>query len=860
MTTRTFFAHLRRDSRGAGPRLVFFVLCLAVGVGAVVSVSSFSAGLDQGIRREARSMLAADLALSGRRPIPEKAIRPLDQAGAERTRILEMLTMAATPSDSGTGSSRLVELKSVDGVYPFYGRLDTTPEAALSDLLTDDGVVVGPELLQSLDVEIGDTIRLGGANFQIRAVVTHEPDRIAGAFSMGPRVFLDGEGLERAGLEQYGSRIVYRTLVKVPSMTAEQLKALSGAIESELPDDGRYRVELWNEAQPQLREGLQRTESYLGLAALLSLLIGGIGVAQTVQAWLAGRLDAIAILKCLGYRPREVLWLYLGQTAILGLIASVVGIALGVALQAIPATLLQDILPTEHVRYVQPLAWARGLGLGIGVAVLFSLPPLSAARRVPPIRVLRRSAEPLPPSRAVRVATGAVLLGGVFTLAWTQSGSVLRGLAFTGGLLAAGLVLSAAAYGLVKLAGTPRHKARLWVRHGLSALARPGAGAMGAIVALGLGILVVLSMYLVERGLSSQLDRDLPDEAPTAFLVDIQPSQWPGVQDILQRPDGGTTPKVDSVPVVMARIGKIDGRPTDEIYQERKAARDERKARGEDDDGDEGELWTLRREQRLTYLDELPDDNEIIEGALWSEEGVDEVTVEEEFARDLGVGVGGTITFDIQGVEVDVKVTSLRKVDWSTFGINFFLVVEPGVLEDAPQFRIAAATLSQPRVQEVQNELAQDFPNVTVIQIREVLERVSAILGKLGLGVRTLGLLTVLAGLAILAGAVSAGAVRRGKEVALYKTLGMTRRQVIATFAVEYALVGTVAGVIGMVGGTVLALSVLRQGMDIDWTPGALPLLSTLVGTVVLSVGAGLVASLPALQRKPIEVLRGDVG
>ena len=234
--------------------------------------------------------------------------------------------------------------------------------------------------------------------------------------------------------------------------------------------------------------------------------------------------------------------------------------------------------------------------------------------------------------------------------------------------------------------------------------------------------------------------------------------------------------------------------------------------------------------------------------------------MEEEFAGDLGVSLGSVITFDIQGVEVDVRVTSIRTVDWSTFGINFFLVVEPGVLDEAPQFRIAAATLSQPRVQEVQNELSRDFPNVTVIQIREVLERVSDILGKLGLGVRTLGLLTVLAGLAILAGAVSAGAVKRGKEVALYKTMGMTRRQVIATFAVEYALVGTVAGFIGTVGGTVLAISVLRQGMEIDWTPGALPLIATLVGTVALSVGAGLVASLPALQRKPIEVLRGDVG
>ena len=264
MTARTFLAHLRRDSRGAGPRLVFFVLCLAVGVGAVVSVASFSSGLDQGIRREARSMLAADLALSGRRPIPDEALQPVRETpGAETTRILETLTMAAGPGSDGGGTSRLVELKAVDGVYPFYGRLQTMPQKPLTELLSNGGVVVGPELLQSLDAEVGQTIRLGGTDFEIRGVVTHEPDRIAGAFSMGPRVFLDAEGLQRAGLEQYGSRITYRTLVKAPDLTAERLKALSGAIAAALPDDGRYRVELWNEAQPQLREGLsgRRTTS-----------------------------------------------------------------------------------------------------------------------------------------------------------------------------------------------------------------------------------------------------------------------------------------------------------------------------------------------------------------------------------------------------------------------------------------------------------------------------------------------------------------------------------------------------------------------------------------------------------------------
>lgn len=871
MRLGTFLAHARRESRGGGARLTFFVACLAVGVAAVVSVASFSSGLESGIRKEARALLAADLAVSGRNPLPAAALEVIDAVpGAERTRILEMLTMVAVPAEpdgtdegGGAGASRLTELKAVDGAYPYYGELELEPRRPLAALLDERSVVVGPELVERLGVGVGDELRIGGKGFEITAVVLREPDRVGGAFSLGPRIFLDGDGLERADLEQFGSRILYRWLVRLPAMEDEALTELVRSIESELPDDGRFRVELWSEAQPQLREGLRRTESYLGLAALLSLLVGGIGVAQTVRAWLAGKLDAIAVLKCLGYRPREVMWLYLGQTAALGLLASVVGIVLGVALQVVPATLLAEILPTDQLDPVQPLAWLRGLGLGLGVALLFSVPPLSTARRVPPIRVFRRSAEPLPPSPAVRWATAGVLVAGVFVLAWTQSRSPLRGLAFTGGLLAAGLLLWGSALGLSRLAARPRHRAPLWLRHGLSALSRPGASTVGAVVALGLGVLVVLAMFLVERGLSSELDRDLPDDAPTAFFIDIQPHQWPAVREILATPTDGAEPPVDSVPVLMARLESIDGRSTEAIYEERKARRDagESDARDRDGDGDGGDdLWVLRREQRLTYLEELPEDNEIVAGELWSKPNVAEVSIEQDFADDLGVGVGSELVFDVQGVPVEVEVTSLRTVDWSTFGINFFLVVEPGVLDEAPQHRVAAARLSKERVREVQDALAGSFPNVTVIQIREVLERISAILRRLGLGVQVLGSLTVLAGLAILAGAVSAGAIRRGKEVALYKTLGMTRRQVVLAFSVEYALVGAVAGLIGVAGGTILAVAVLRRGMEIQWLPGPAPLLLALALTVALSVVAGLLASVGALQKRPVEVLRTEGG
>ncbi|HET6345028.1 MAG TPA: FtsX-like permease family protein, partial [Myxococcota bacterium] len=361
-------------------------------------------------------------------------------------------------------------------------------------------------------------------------------------------------------------------------------------------------------------------------------------------------------------------------------------------------------------------------------------------------------------------------------------------------------------------------------------------------VALGLGVLVVLGMSLVERRLASQLSAEIPKDAPSAFLVDIQPDQWPGVERILQQ---GGAQGIESVPVVMARVSAIDGVSSQELLE-----------RPSDREG--GRRWALTREQRLTYMRTLPEDNRIVEGALWSDPQRAEVSVEQEFAGDIGVRVGSTIRFDVQGVPIDVVVTSLRTVDWQTFGINFFLVVEPGVLEQAPQQRLAVARLPRSNEQKVQDQVAAAYPNVTLLRIREILEKVLKVLGRISLGIRFLGGFTVVAGIAILAGAISAGTARRGREVALLKTLGMTRRGVAATFAVEYALIGLVAGTIGTVGGTALAWGVVTRGFEIPWKLDPLALTLTLAASVALAVLAGLAASFRALERRPIEVLRAE--
>ncbi|MEM7479547.1 MAG: FtsX-like permease family protein [Acidobacteriota bacterium] len=846
MKARTYWQLLKRESRGTRRQLLFFIACLAVGVTAVVSVAGLSAGLEAGIRTQSRSLLAADLALSGRRPLPPEAAQALsDPRIAERVEVKELATLVVTPEGNTVGGSQLVELKAVGDGYPFYGDLRTDPPRPLTELLTPDAAVVAPELLSRLGLDVGDPLRIGGEDFRIAGRLLAEPDRLQVGLALGPRVFVSLDGLARTSLVQKGSRVSHRTLLRLADSVADPAP-LAETLDEVLPP--YFRVETARQAQPSLRQGVSRVDRFLGLTALLSLLVGGLGIGQTIRAWLASRYDALAIFKCLGLRPREAFRLYLLQTGLLALAGSLVGLVAGTVLQRILPALFPDLIPAELIVPWQPAALVRGLGLGLGVALLFSIAPLTTVLRLPPARAFRRSAEPPPPSRWANALTALTLIAGITAFAALQARSLTLGAAFTGILLAAAALLAGAARLVTALVTRPSRArgagGNPWLRHGLAALGRPGAGTRGAMVALGLGVLVVTTMAQVERQLGNRLTTQIPDDAPTVFLVDIQPDQWQEVQTVLSDAEAR---RLDSVPVVMGRLTAIDGegirleediRPEDETEQE------------------SSRRWALTREQRLTYLDELPEDNRIVEGALWSDPNLDELSVEKEFADSLGVTVGSRLTFDIQGVPLDLTVTSLRTVQWETFGLNFFLVAEPGALADAPQQRVATVRLPEEREGAVQDRLAATFPNITVLRLGEILGKVAGLLRRIGLAVRLLGGFTVLTGLAILAGAIGAGAARRGGEVALLKTLGVTRLGVVARFAVEYSLIGAVAGLVGVTASALLAWGVLEQGFEIDAALQPALLIVAFGITVALSTLAGLAASVRALTVRPLAVLR----
>lgn len=832
-----------RESRGARGRLVFFTACLSIGVAAIVGVAALTEAIEDGLRAQSRELLAADVAVDGRRALPPE----LDgffanEPGVERTDVNELATMA---SSTKNGASRLVEVKAIRGRFPFYGTIGLEPAGDFATLLTNETAIVAPDVLEVFGAKVGDDIAIGKARFRIAAVVTAEPGRFDFALTIGPRVFLTLAGLERAQIADFGARIKHKALFRLPSdPSTTALSALKSRIERELPGAEYLNVETHSDAQPTVRRAIQRVERYLGLGALLSLVLGGTGVAMIVRAWLASRTGGIAVMRVLGYRPREILALYAGNVALFALAGSFVG---GVAGSLVPLFLphfMPGLLPAGFELGWEPAPIVRGLVLGVAIAIVFSIPPLTGIWRVPPSRVLRNEAEPLPPNRAVQVSAFTLLALGLTAAAWYQSHSLLYASMFTGGVGALAGLLALAALALRKLAALlPRARLNPYVLHGVAALSRPNAGITGAVVALGLGVLVVAAMGLVENRLVERLRKALPHDAPSVFLLDVQPDQWAGVRETLTR-EGATS--ISNVPVVTARLAQVDGVGVAELAAARKK-----------EENPDRRTWMLTREQRITWMKELPSDNRIVDGTLWSDPSPREVSVEEEYAHDLGAHVGSKLVFDVQGVELEFLVTSLRRVEWESFGINFFLVAEPGALDDAPHFELGAARLEADAESRAQDALAREFPNVTLIRIRAVLEKVLKIMARLAIGVRILGSFTIATGIVILAGVVSASTLHRAREVALLKTLGVTRAGVAALFATEFALIGIVAGLIGSIAALVLAWIFLERAVELE---AALPWWIALVAglaTGLLAALCGLLACARALTTRPIESLRG---
>ena len=835
-----------RELRASWRRLLFFFLCIALGVGAIVTLRSVIQSVRQVFAGEARALLGADLVVSSTRPInsevAQKVAARVSAAGAVVTRTVETATMARA-GGRNDGPARMVELKAVSPGFPYYGTLGLEGDLRYTHaLLAGGGALVRPELLAQLGIARGDAVTLGGRDFVVRGVIVSEPGRRLGAFSLGPRVMVDLADLERTSLLALGSRVTYQQLVKAPD-------AAVGGLFASLRDDLKntfVRVRSYTTTEGDLGENFARAENYLSLVGLIIVILGGVGVASVTRVFVQQKIRSIAILKCLGARGSQVLAIYMAQVLALGVLGSVAGVFIAMAVMAwIPAFLGPAMTAGVTVSYrLTPSAIAQGAGTGLLVSMLFALVPLLDVRQVKPSQLLRDE-ELLPRrdlARLLSILSVGVALAGVTM--W-QAGSVR-----IGGIVALGFAgLSVALYfaGRALIGAVRPLAASSWfpLRHAALQLTRPGGQVHLVLLTVGLGTFFILGVRALQDNLVQEVSVDVAEDAPDMFLVDIQRDQLDGVLGVLlaARPEGA--PAARAVPVLRARVTGVQGRELSlENY-------DDVRGRG-----------SLAREYTITYRSNLEANEKIIEGAAWdattASEG--EVSIEESIRERFGIQVGDTIRFDVLGRVVSAKVTSVRRVDWGdTRAGGFMFVFRPGLLDTAPHGHIAfvrgpSATADRARLL---STLAQGYPNVSVIDGREMLAAITTVVDNITLAVTVVGSLVVASGLLILIGAVAMTKFRRVYEAAILKTLGATRGVIATMLLLEYAVLGALAGLLGAAGAAGLTWALSRFAFDMTYrTPFALLVFGVAACAVTVSA-VGVLSSWDVLQRRPLSTLRG---
>jgi len=886
---RFIFAMAWRETRGAWRHFLYFFVCIAIGVGALVGVSLFGAHVDRAVTKEARGLLGGDLEIRSSHPLSAESrdiLFSLGERGIVTTHISELVAMAArTEGVTGSGrTTQIVELKAVESSYPFYGTLKLNPVESLDQLLHPDaatckgvlchGAVVQEGLLLRMGLSIGDQLKIGQSRFIITGVVRTEPDRMANAFSLGPRVIVSQEGLGSAELIKPGSRVRERYLIKLP--TGAPLDSLRGELRGRLSSDN-VRVTGYREAQPQLKQFLEQLSRYLGLIGLTALFIGGLGVAMSIQAFLQEKLKTIAILKTLGADSATVLYTYVMQALGLGLFGSIAGMLLGILLQRVLPPLLAGVFVSDvldqlgasgdlSAASIGPLL--KGGALGLLATLLFTLWPLLRIREIKPAAIFRREVEAALSSSTVQalpwwvrwgftdrvsVLTAAAIVMGLGGLSIWQAGSWKVGGLYLGGLSLAVALLMIASRGLLAgLRWLPRLQP-LSIRYAMGNIVRPGSHTTGMLMAIGISVTIIVTVSLVEEALLHQVGEKRPVDAPTFFFIDIQPDQTAGFAKLIQQQTAGRAPEL--TPLVRSRLHAVNG---DMVKVERE--RDQEESIDEKKE-ERRKQWYLSREYVLTFLEQLPKDNEIVQGAWWKPGQVfptPQVSIEEEAAKSLGIEIGSQVEFDIQGATIAAEVSSIRKVEWGNFSTNFFMILSPGSLDGAPLTYVA--TIHVPSNQEVplQQAVVTAFPNVSAIHIGDVLDNFARILDRLALAIRAVALFCVVTGGLVMAAALAATRYRRLYESVIFKALGATRGLIARTFAAEYALLGLVGGVMAIGLSSALSWLVLTYIFDLSWGLYPAILWNGLGLTVFLALLVGWLSTYRILGQRPLAILRHE--
>ena len=842
-----------RELHASKEKFLFVIFSVAIGVAALTGVRGFSNSFEETLLGEGRTIMAADIsARMFRQPSSgeEQQLNAMAAAGLERTEVTEMVSMASSPSDP---VPLLVSLKAVDPAkYPFYGAVQLEPAEKLDRALTDSTVVVAEDLLIRLHTKVGALLKIGNATFRIAAILVREPDRMNSSMGLGPRVMMARSGLKKSGLVQQGTRAGERFLFKLSPKTGS-VAQVRARLEEVLPD---AQVTDFRESNPALTEGLKRSTGLLSLICLMAMVLGAIGVAMAMRAHLQQRVEVLAIMKSIGARSSDILRIYLLQTLLLGLAGGVIGVVLGLGVEWIFPSLLGSLLPMRAELHFPIRAALAGLGVGMLTTVLFCLPPLLDIRKVRPNLVLRRMVEEgsegpaLSPVRRLltriqedkaQCLVVILILVGLASIAAALSDSPTVGRWFAGALCALLVVVLALASVTLRLVRAFLTKTRAGlkssVRHGLANLYRPGNQSAAVLAALGLGVMLILTVFLMQDGVIERMKQTADSGVPNVFLVDISSRELAGLKQLLsQQP--GVQGEVETLPVVSGRIMSIDGMPAETLKLKNYPKR-------------------MFRSVSLTWSEKLPAGMTVAQGKWWRTGDTRSMAVTEHVAQRLHLHPGSKVTLLSNQRNIETEVTAVIKADGQhVYGRSEFILT-PNALAGLPVIWYGAVHVEPKQVGAMQRALFNAYPTVTVINIADVLETIQSVVGQITVVVRFLAGFSILAGAIILASSIASTRFRRIREVVVLKTLGAKRNHIAAVFSVEFVVLGLLAGAVGVIFANLLS-RILMEKLDVafhvEWLAGLL----TILGTAVLATATGWLASFRMLGQKPLEVLREE--
>jgi putative ABC transport system permease protein len=833
-----------RDLHAAPGKFLFVILAVAIGVAALSGVKGFGYAFKGMLLRNAKQLIAADVqAQTWNAPTPDQVTR-LSNIGARygsMTRVTETVSMAAS---ARSRVPQMVSIKAVDpAVYPFYGTLTLKPAEPLQQLLKDDSsVVVTSELLMRLKVSAGDVIKLGGNEFRIAGTLVTEPDRLASGFGPGMRVLMSRGGLDRTGLIQFGSRAAQRFLFQLkPDVNLDAMKA---QLKSTLP---RVFISDFREGSPVVGRAIDNTTTFLSLISLIALIVGALGVAMAMYSHLQQRMDTIAVMKAVGARSHQIMQIYLIQTLWLGMAGGAIGVAVGALVQKSFPWLIQrvfSLLPNV------PWDWSfslQGMSLGVLATLLFTVPPLLSIRNIRPSLVFRRNMADAEienrkhwRDKAPSWAGALLILAGFSGIAVWLSGSWRMGAYFMAGLTASIVLLAAVAALLLYLM---RSVVRRWnrrlppvFRHGFANLYRPGNQARSVLVALGIGVMFTLSTYLLESTVLRQVKSEGPGREGNLFLLDVRDSS--AVTQLVES-QPGVSGKVELVGYIVSRMLEKNGVSTDQL-----------------------KLANLRKDQlqtiSITTAEALPRSLEVKEGRWWNAASTEpQLAISEQAQRNFQLKVGDTLEFQIAGRKIKAPLVAIfRRQERGP--VRYDLVFPRLALKGFPVVYYGAAHVDPAKIPEVEEALFERFPTVTVMNLADVLKRIQEAVDQVALVVRFLALFAILAGVIILSASVAGTRYRRIREVAILKTLGATKRRITSIFSIEFSILGAVSGLVGGILANVFTRIVSDKFIDAAFEFNWLSLLVVMIGTALIANAAGWLASARILDRRPLEVLRGE--